>query len=415
MIERVAYLSMHTSPLLQPGTGDAGGMNVYVDQLARAIASRGIEADVFTRRHDSLLPPMVEVAPGYRVFHIDAGPASPLEVPAMARHVRRFASGALAVMAQRPPDVVHSHYWLSGWAGLLAKRRLQVPLANSFHTLGRVKDRNRRADDPPESLLRIAAEHEVIEGAECVVASTPDEAADLIEHYGADPTSLCVSPPGVDHRVFHPGSMASARSRLGLGPGPLVLFAGRIQPLKGVDVVIEAFPHIAATHPDLHLLIVGGPSGRRGEPELDRLRERAYEVDGLGRIRFLDPVPHGLIADLYRAADVVMVPSRTESFGLVAAEAQACGTPVVAAAVGGLGHVVLDGETGRLVGGWDPLDHAKAVLEVLGRSRESNEMAEAAVRFAKRFSWDATARKLLELYRDSLEHAPVASLREKSG
>lgn len=402
MIERVAYLSMHTSPLLQPGSGDAGGMNVYIDQLSRTMAARGVEVDVFTRRDDHDEPEVVAVVPGYRVIHVDAGPARILPTSTLPRYVRTYARAVEARLRLNPPQILHSHYWLSGWAGLLVKRALRIPLANSFHTLGRVKEGNRRPDDPPESLLRIAAEHEVIEGSDCVMASTPAEAAELLEHYGADPNRLCTSPPGVDHRVFRPGSQRAARRRLGLGPGPVVLFVGRIQPLKGVDLLLEAFARLGSMHPEATLLIVGGPSGPTGQQELLSLRQRAVALGVLGRVKFYGPLPHGLLADLYRAADVVTVPSRTESFGLVAAEAQACGTPVVAAKVGGLVYVVDDGVTGFLVDGWNPADYAEMIDRLLSDDGLRKKMSEAAVAWAKRFSWDATVRRYLELYKGVL-------------
>jgi D-inositol-3-phosphate glycosyltransferase len=402
LIKRVAYLSMHTSPLLQPGSGDAGGMNVYIDQLARTMAARGVEVDVFTRRHDPDDPRVTEVVPRYRVIHLDAGPVHPLAVASQPRYVRTFARGVIAWLQDDPPDILHSHYWLSGWAGLLVKRALGIPLANSFHTLGRVKDDSRRPDDPPESLLRIAAEHEVIEGSDCVMASTPAEAEELMAHYGADPSRLCTSPPGVDHRVFRPGARSSARRRLGLGPGPVVLFVGRVQPLKGVDVAVEAFARIQRAYPDCTLLVVGGPSGPHGDQELAALRRRVLSLGVASRVRFHGPVPHGLLADLYRAADVVLVPSRAESFGLVAAEAQACAIPVVAARTGGLQYVIDDGVTGILVDGWDPADYAEATERLLSDPDLAQKMGEAAAVWSKRFSWDATVRRYLELYRGVL-------------
>ncbi|MGH8926732.1 MAG: glycosyltransferase, partial [Acidimicrobiia bacterium] len=395
MIDRVAYLSMHTSPLLQPGTGDAGGMNVYIDQLSRTMAGRGVAIEVFTRRQDPEDPEIVEVVPGYRVIHVDAGPAHPVAISALPRHVRTYARAVETWLRPDPPQIIHSHYWLSGWAGLLVKRALHIPLANSFHTLGRVKDGNRRPDDPPERLLRIAAEHEVIEGSDCVMASTPVEAEELLDHYGADPNRLCTSPPGVDHRVFRPGAQKPARRRLGLGPGPVLLYAGRIQPLKGVDVAIEAFAQVQRLHPDATLLIVGGPSGPKGPEEMASLRHRAALLGALSRVRFLGPLPHGLLADLYRAADLVVVPSRAESFGLVAAEAQACGTPVVAARTGGLIYVIDEGVTGLLVDGWDPADYAEAIDRLLSDRGLLSKMGGAAVVWSKRFSWDATVRRYL--------------------
>lgn len=397
MIRRVAYLSMHTSPLLQPGIGDAGGMNVYIDQLARAMAKEGVGVEVFTRTDHHDLPGRVTVVPGYTVHHIEAGPERPLTTERLAPHVRRFARGVLDELASMPPvDVVHTHYWLSGWAGLLVKQQLGVPMANSFHTLGRIKDLTKRHDDPPEPLLRIAAEEEVIAGSDCVVASTPLEADDLLAHYGANPEALCVSPPGVDHSRFYPTSQQRARDRLGLGDGPVIAFVGRVQALKGADVALETFQRVSEVLPNATLVVVGGPSGPRGPRELRALKARAERV--AGRVVFSDPLPHRTLADVYRAADVLHVPSRSESFGLVAVEAQACGTPVVASGVGGLIFSVDDDASGVLVDGWDPADHADAILQILTDPSQAELMSKRALEWADRFSWENTVSRFLELY-----------------
>lgn len=405
MIGRVAYLSMHTSPLLQPGRGDAGGMNVYVDELSRTIARRGIEVDVFTRRVDSTALGTVEVTPGYQVHHIEAGPEESISVARLPIFVREFAQGVLDHYRDLAlaPDMVHSHYWLSGWAGLIVKRELGVPLANSFHTLGRVKDLTRRHGDPPESLTRLAAEHEVIDGSDCVMASTPREAEDLLAHYGADPARLCTSPPGVDHQVFNPGDQSEARRRLGIDEGPLVLFVGRIQSLKAVDVAIEAFGLLRRRIQGVRLMVVGGPSGPHGDREAEAAHFAAERFEGA--VTFVPPVPHHQLADYYRAADVLHVPSRSESFGLVAAEAQSCGLPVVAADVGGLSFVVEDGTSGYLVRGWDPLDHALALEKILGEPETASQLSKGALEWSERFSWEATANRYLELYTGALARA----------
>lgn len=399
MISRVAYLSLHTSPLVQPGAGDAGGMNVYIDELARTMADRGVDVDVFTRRTDAESPDVVDVVDGYRVVHIDAGPAVPLPVRQLTDVVFDFAERVVEWAQRRDIayDVVHSHYWLSGWAGLMVKRLLDIPLANSFHTLGRVKDATRRSDEPPTGLVRIAAEHEVIAGSNCVIASTKYEAEDLLSHYGADPTRLCISPPGVNHDVFRPGDRAMARRSVGLPEDvPVVLFVGRIQALKGIDVAIEAFAEVHQKLPDALLVVVGGPSGPRGTEEASRVVARVERAEL--PVRFVDPVPHEALAAFYQAADVVVFPSRSESFGLVAAEAQACGIPVVAARAGGLVHAVSDRTSGILVDGWDPTDYAAALLEVLTDPDVAQRLGDGAVEFARQFSWDATATRLLELY-----------------
>jgi D-inositol-3-phosphate glycosyltransferase len=388
MIERVAFLSIHTSPLAVPGSGNAGGMNVYIDELATALTGRGIQVDVFTS--NAGIPAESIAEGGYRVIQIGVSGDD------LASAVGEFAEGVIKWSAERDVrhDLMHSHYWLSGWAGVLLQEVLDVPFAISFHTLGRVKDATRRADDPPTNLLRIAAETEVIARAGCVVASTPIEAGELIEHYGADPERLCVSPPGVDHSIFHPGDRSAARKQLGLTEDRLVLFAGRIQPLKGADVAVRAFASVAEEIPGLRMLVVGGPSGLRGKPETEALRDLATGR----RIEFRPPMAHVDMANAFRAADLLVVPSRSESFGLVAAEAQACGLPVVASRVGGLAHAVADGVSGFLVDGWDPDDFARAMLAILGDQATAARLSRGALEHAEQFSWEATVDRLLELY-----------------
>ena len=398
MIRSVAFLSLHTSPLIQPGSGDAGGMNVYIDELARTMVERGVSVDVFTRATDLSQPAEVAVTPGYRVVHVPAGPPSVLPMLELPATVQPFADGVIERMQGRPFDVVHSHYWLSGWAGLVVKRSTGIPLANSFHTLGRVKDATRRAGEPAESLVRIAAEHDVIAGSDCVIASTPFEADDLTRRYGADPARLCVTHPGVNHDLFASGSRPAARRELGWDDSPVVLFVGRIQPLKGLDVALDAFERIRMDVPGARLVVVGGPSGAHGDAELERIRTKVRDVGLQASVEFVPSRPHQEVAVYYRAADVLLVPSRSESFGLVAAEAQACGLPVVAARVGGLAYTVEDATSGFLVDGWDPDGFAAAASKVLLDADLASRLSRGAVEFAERFSWQVAADRLLELY-----------------
>ncbi len=398
---RVAYLSLHTSPLVRPGVGSAGGMNVYIDELAATMQNQGVEVVVFTRRTSPDTPTVVHAASGYPVVHIDAGPPEELEVAALPVWVAAFAEGVIGWIRDSGQsfDVVHSHYWLSGWAGLLVKHALSIPLANSFHTLGRVKEANRRDGEPPESLIRIAAEQEVIASSDCLIASTERESEELLVHYGADPSRLCLNPPGINHELFRPGSKREARRALGLADGPVALFVGRIQPLKGVDVALDAFHRIVKQIDDATFLVVGGPSGPNGNSEYSALRDTVDALDLGDRVRFWPAQDHKRLPMFYQAADVLLVPSRSESFGLVAAEAQACGLPVVAARVGGLEYAVADGVSGILVDGWDPEDHAEAAAAVLTDPELAVRLSAGAIAHAERFSWDATAARLLELYR----------------
>jgi D-inositol-3-phosphate glycosyltransferase len=400
-IERVAYVSMHTCPLMLPGRGNAGGMNVYIHELSQTMAKRGVDVTVFTRRADTETPEISEVSPSYRVVHIPAGPATDLPIADMARHVTEFTENTMKWIdaAGAHPNVVHSHYWLSGWVGVILKERLSAPLANSFHTLGRVQDLNRRADEPLSSPVRTLTEQEVIAQSDCVIASTPHEFDDLLEHYGAQPERLCTSPPGIDHELFSPGDKCDARRWLGLPETPLVLFVGRIQPLKAADVAIEAVARLEPVDGHFpHLVVIGGPSGPQGDTELQRLHDAVAELGVADRVHFLPTQPHRSLRDFYRAADVLIVPSRSESFGLVAAEAQACGLPVVAAEVGGLPYAVADGKSGLLVAGHDPQDYTTALTKILSDQGLAGTMSQEAARFAERFSWPATADRLLELY-----------------
>ena len=393
-IRRVAYLSLHTSPLAQPGRGDAGGMNVYIHELARAMARRGIAVDVFTRRTGPDDPAVAPVEPGYRVVNVPAGPPHALPMERLAAFVGVFSEGVMRYGGGY--DVVHSHYWLSGWAGVLVKEAWSVPLANSFHTLGRIKDLTRRSDEPASSPTRTLTEDEVIARSDCIVASTEYESNDLLAHYRADPQRLCVSPPGVDHGVFHPGDRTAARARLGLDGGPLLLFAGRIQAHKGIDVAIEALAALDVA--DARLLIVGGPSGAAGEDEALRLVALAGRLGLAREVQFIPPQPHAALAGFYQAADVLVMPSRSESFGLVAAEAQACGLPVVAARIGGLADVVADGIAGHLIDGWEADAYAAAIRRIVTDPDHAAALGDGAAQHAARFSWPATVDRLVELY-----------------
>lgn len=400
MIRRVAYVSIHTSPLEQPGSGDAGGMNVYIHELAMTMARRGVAVEVFTRRTTPDQAETVEVAPGYSVVHIDAGPPAPLPVAELPDVVAEFAEGVVKWAYHVPYDIVHTHYWLSAWAGILVKEALAVPLANSFHTLGRVKDATRHPEEAPSGLLRIATERDVIALSDCVISSTPAEFDDLLEHYDADPGRLCISPPGIDHGIFSPGSRSAARAELGLpADAPVLGFVGRVQPLKGLATAVEALAAVRESLPEARLLVVGGPSGPAGEAEIARVGRLVERLGLTEHVRFVPPQDHTRLPTYYRAADVLLVPSRSESFGLVAAEAQACGVPVVAARVGGLAFAVEDGESGFLVDGWDPGAYAGAALKIITDPPLAAKLSAGAVAFAGRFSWQATSDRLLELYR----------------
>jgi D-inositol-3-phosphate glycosyltransferase len=401
-MRRLAMLSMHTSPLVQPGAGDSGGMNVYVRELACSLAQAGVQVDVFTRRWADQLPEHVDLEPGLRVVHVPAGPTelAKEELPGV---VDEFTDGVLARL--RPDvDALHANYWLSGVAGHRLKHALDLPLVSTFHTLARVKAET----GDPEPQRRVVAEAEVIACSDGITASCQAEADDLVAHYAADPARVELVPPGVDHAFFSPGDRRGARAALTLDVDrPVLLFVGRIQPLKGLDVAVGALHEVLGRRPDAVLLVVGGPSGSEGDAEVERVRALVDELGVGDAVRFVEPQPHHVLSTYYRAADVVVVPSRSESFGLVALEAAACGIPVVAAAVGGLRSIVEDGRTGFLVEGRDPGDHAAAVETLLADPALAAVMGHAAAERARTFTWSTTAARLRRLYADLTVRAPL--------
>lgn len=398
----VAMLSMHTSPLAQPGQGDSGGMNVYVRELAAALAQGGVDVRVFVRRDAPHLPDRVAVEPGFEVVHVDAGPwDQPKEH--LRRWVDDFADAVAADLDRRPADVLHANYWLSGEAAHRLKHERSLPLVVTFHTLGRVK----AAGGDPESAERIAAEAAVMGCADVVCASNPVEAAQLVELCDAPAERIELVPLGVDHAFFSPGERAGARAAVGLGEEPVVLFAGRLQALKGVDLAVEALAMLRTV--DTALVVIGGPSGSDGAAYQAAVRARVDELGLVGRVRFVPPQPHHLLSTWYRTADLVVVPSRSESFGLVALEAAACGVPVVASGVGGLASLVEDGVTGLLLGDRDPRQWATAIDDLLADPGRRTAMGAAAAGAAQRYRWSIAAARLRRCYADLHSAASLVS------
>ena len=393
-MSHVAVLSLHTSPLAQPGSGDSGGMNVYVRELVSSLAQAGVESSVYVRRWRHDLPDVVEVEPGFRVVHVDAGPVD-LAKEDLPEVVDDFARGVRRHLEAGPPvTALHANYWLSGVAAHQLKHELRLPLVTTFHTLARVKAEY--GDHEP--LHREQGEAEIVGCADVLLASCRAEADQLVEHYAADPGRIEIVPPGVDHAFFSPGDRTGARQALDLGDQPVILFVGRIQPLKRLDVAIDALA--ALPDDDAVLVVVGGASGAEGPAELAREQRRIDDAGLSGRVRFVPPQPHHLLSSWYRAADAVVVPSRSESFGLVALEAAACGTPVVAAAVGGLTTLVDDGVTGFLVDGADPAVYADRLAAVLHDPVAAASMGRAAAARAQRYTWSTTAGRLRRIYAD---------------
>jgi len=391
---RVAVISLHTSPLVQPGSGDSGGMNVYVRELCAALAHRRLECSVYVRRYRDDLPAEVLVEPGVRVVHVPAGPVD-LPKEALAGTLDAFTEGVLADMGRTGGvDAIHAHYWLSGVAGHRIKHALDRPLVTTFHTLGRVKEGLGEAESPD----RARSEEEVVACSDVVCAAGPVELDHLVDLYGAPADRVRIVAPGVEHALFSPGDPEGARVALGLGSEPVLLFVGRVQPLKGLDLAVKTLGALGGPLGRARLLVVGGPSGRQGRAELARVRRMVASAGLADRVRFVAPQPHHRLATYYRAADVVLVPSRSETFGLVALEAAACGTPVVAAEVGGLRTLVGHGRTGFLVADRDPLSWARRVEEILDDRLTAATMALEAATVARGYSWDATAGLLLGCY-----------------
>ncbi len=392
---RVAVLSVHTSPLSQPGTGDAGGLNVYVLQTALHLARRGVEVEIFTRATSSADPATVRVAPGVLVRNVAAGPFEGLDKYDLPTQLCAFTAGVLRAEANHDPghyDIVHSHYWLSGQVGWLARDRWAVPLVHTAHTLAAVKNAALADGDAPEPPLRAVGEQQVVDEADRLIVNTESEAHQLVSLHNADPRRIDVVHPGVDLQTFSPGDRTAARAALGLPAGDrIVAFVGRIQPLKAPDVLLRA----AALLPDVRVLVAGGPSGS-GLAAPDTLVRLAAELGIADRVSFLPPQSRDQLVNVYRAADLVAVPSYSESFGLVAVEAQACGTPVVAAAVGGLPVAVADGRSGALVDGHGAGEWAGAIAGLL--DADAAALSRGAIEHAGRFSWDHTVDALLASY-----------------
>ncbi len=405
-LRHVAMVSVHTSPLERPGTGDAGGLNVYVVETATRLARRGVLVDIFTRATSGSQGDSVRLAPGVTVHHVTAGPLEGLGKDDLPGQLCAFVADFSSHLAGRPEghfDVIHAHYWLSGQVGWLASDRFDVPLVQTMHTMAKVKNRALASGDQPEPRGREIGEEQVVAAADALVANTPDEARQLVELYGADPATVHVVPPGVALETFRPGPREEARAEVGLEPDAVVLlFVGRIQPLKAPDVLVRAAGEMVRRDPALRerlrVVVLGGLSGS-GLARPRALRRVVAEEGLEDVVHFGPPVSREELASWYRAADLVAVPSHNESFGLVAVEALASGTPVVAARVGGLPVAV--GDAGVLVDGHDPRDWADALtatLEQISDPEARQVWSARAVEHAEEFSWEHTVDRLVEVY-----------------
>ncbi len=400
-LSRLAVVSYHSSPLAEPGAGDAGGMTVYVREVARALAETGVTTDIFYRATRGRDRKIVELVPGVRAIGIEAGPSRPLDkedifvyTSAFADRVKAFAAGQHVRY-----DVVHSHYWQSGLAAKALVQAWGIPLVHSHHTLGRVKNHFLAPGDFPEPAARLDGEAEVIRAADVLIASTDSEWEQLACLYGAPHDGLKTIHPGVDRKLFFPGDRLESKRRLGLGDELVLLTVGRIQPLKGLELAIRAVAELLpALDRPLRLIVVGGASGRAGDDELERLTRLVSSLGLTDHVCFAGVQPQARLPLFYRAADVLVLSSYWESFGLVALEAHACGTPVVATAVGGLSFIVRDGRSGWLVDTRDPALFAARLKVLLSDSDLRAAFGREAARSARKFSWERTADALSELY-----------------
>jgi D-inositol-3-phosphate glycosyltransferase len=406
MTLRVAVLSVHTCPLAALGGKETGGMNVYVRETARELGRMGVRVDVFTRSQNPVIPRIVEMAAGVRVIHLAAGPETPMPRETVHQHLARFVEG---VEAHRRAeglayDILHAHYWLSGVAGLRLRELWGgLPLIQMFHTLGRLKNSVAQGPADVEPALRIAEEGRIVRLADRIVASSVVERAHLVWYYGARADRIAVIPCGVDTELFQPMSQATARDLLELPPEPLLLHVGRLQPIKGLQTLLEA---MALLDGGARLLIVGGDQDEPDDGHAARLRRRVAALGLAERVRFLGPQAQHRLPLLYAAADATVMPSYYESFGMVALEAMACGSPVVASRVGGLATTVRDGLTGYLVPEGDPVALAERVRALLADPAERARLGREAVRWAAEHRWPCVAEAVCRLYS---ELQPAAS------
>jgi|TARA_B110000503_G_C7137277_1_gene409352 D-inositol-3-phosphate glycosyltransferase len=415
MQRRVAMLMVHTCPLEQAGIGDAGGMNIYVAESAARIAAQGVEVDIFTRRDHLDLPAIVELSPGVNVHHLDAGHDLHLTKEQVPAHFPELSAELTkALSGKRSYDLIHSHYWLSGKVAMPVAKELKLPLVHTMHTVARVKNLNLAEGEVPEPMIRVQGETQIVAAADALTANTDAEAASLVSLYGACPDIVRVVTPGVDLYNFTPGAgRAAARRVIGIDVNAQVItFVGRIQAHKGPELLIRATAEILSHSPQLsaklQVYIVGGASGGNSN-EVERLKELVSWLNISDVISFSPPVPRAELANWYRAADLICVPSYSESFGLVALEAQACGTPVVATAIGGLRTAVADGISGVLVDGHDPRAWSSVLARLLQEPQRRVLLSIGALEHASHFGWDGTARGTLDIYDQVISEAAHAA------
>jgi D-inositol-3-phosphate glycosyltransferase len=401
---RVAVLSVHTCPLAAPGGKETGGMNVYVRETARELARMGAHVDVFTRSQNPSIPRVVDLGQGARVIHLAAGPHAPMPREEIHRHLDQFVAGVEAFRWDEALDydLIHAHYWLSGVAGLALRAAWGVPVVQMFHTLGRLKNSVARTPSEVEPELRISEESRLVDAADRIVAANVVERAHLVWYYGASAERVAVIPCGVDTDLFQPMARTTAKDLLELGPEPLFLYVGRLQPIKGLETLLEAMTRLDGA---TRLLIIGGDQDEPDNAHAAHLRQRVTAL-GLGRrVRFLGTQPQRRLRLFYAAAEATVMPSSYESFGMVALEAMACGCPVVASRVGGLTTTVKDGVTGHLVPEGDPAALSSQLDRLLQDRQERDRLGAEAARWAAEHRWPCVAEAVCRVYS---ELRPVA-------
>ena len=415
---KIATLMVHTSPLDQAGVGDAGGMNVYVVETAKKMAQAGVSVDIFTRANKPNLPESVEIAEGVNVKHLVAGPFEGLSKEELPSQLGALTSAFMNHQKQLPSNyysLLHSHYWISGQLGWMVSEATSIPLIHTMHTTAKVKNLNLAVGEKPEPHTRAIGEEQVVQAATGLIANTDAEAASLVSLYEACPDRVFVVAPGVDLQTFSPADgKAAARSRLNIAPDAIMLtFVGRVQPHKGPDVLLKAAAEMVMHTPHLRaklaVVIIGGASGSINELEKIKSLARFLKIEDV--THFIEPASREVLPDWYRASDLVCVPSYSESFGLVALEAQACGTPVVATAIGGLRTAVSDGISGSLVDGHDPKAWSAVISRLIMEPQRRLLLGMNAVEHASHFGWEGTARKTLDVYDWALSKKANSKLR----
>jgi len=411
MIKRIAMLSVHTCPLAALGGKETGGMNVYVRDLSRELGRRGIYVDVFTRLQKPALPKVSEaLGQRCRMIHLPAGPEAPYDKNLVFDHLPEFVEGVTGFTQEEgiAYDLIHSHYWLSGWVARELRESWDSPVIQMFHTLGRLKNTVAQSEEEMEMARRIEVETEIMAFVDRIVAATAVEKAQMTQLYGANPAKITVIPCGVDLSLFRPIPMDEARERLDICERKhMVLFVGRIERLKGIDTLLEAMAIVVRDFPnwqeEICVCIVGGDASEDSaivDKEMQRLQDLRAELGIADLVTFLGAQAQDALLDHYSAADVVVMPSYYESFGMVALEAMACGTPVIASQVGGLSFTVQNGVTGFLVPDRDPPALAEKITLLLKDQALRNKLGTQGIEWAQQHSWAKIADQVISLYSD---------------